>query len=142
MRVLVDTNLYIAYLLKPMDDSFMSLVLDATGEGTVTLLMPAALLDEITHTIGRKPHLNQRISETQLENFLRLLQSICEEIPLITETIPRLTRDEKDDCLIAYAVIGQADYLVSGDKDLLVLGQVQRVGIVNSEQFRQILRRS
>lgn len=141
MRVLVDANLFIAYLLKPTDDSFINLLLNTVGEGSITLLMPGALLHEIEQTIRHKPHLNKRITETQLQTFTGLLQAISEEIPLIAEAIPRLTRDEKDDYLIAYAVVGQADYLISGDKDLLVLGKVQGVTIVDSGEFRQVLRR-
>lgn len=139
MRVLVDTNLFIAYLLKPRTDSFISILLDAVAEGTVVLLFPEALLDEIGHTIRRKPHLIQRITEARLTRFLLLLQSVGEQIPLITEKIPPITRDPKDDYLIAYAVVGQADYLISGDKDLLVLEKVGAVTIIHSGQFRQIL---
>jgi predicted nucleic acid-binding protein len=47
--------------------------------------------------------------------------------------------DPKDDHLIAYAVTGQADYLVSGDKELLLLQTAGSVAIVNSAQFRQVL---
>lgn len=140
MRVLVDANLFIAYLLKPRDDSFVTLLLNAVVAGQVTLLMPAALLDEIEQTIKRKPHLLPIITEAQLHRFLTLLQSLCEEIPLIREPIPPITRDPKDDYLIAYAVVGQADYLVSGDKDLLELQTAVPVTILNSTQFRQLLR--
>jgi putative PIN family toxin of toxin-antitoxin system len=139
MRVLVDTNLFIAYLLKPRPDSFIPLLLNAVAEGTVTLLLPEALLEEVGHTIRRKPHLIQRITEAKLTRFLQLLQSIAEPIPLVTEKIPKITRDPKDDYLIAYAVVGQADYLISGDKDLLVLEKLGSVTIVHSSQFREIL---
>lgn len=138
MRVLVDTNLFIAYLLKPRDDSLVALLLDAVVDGRVTLLMPAALLQEIEETIKRKPHLLAIIDAERLHRFLTLLQSLCEEIPLITEAIPSITRDVKDDYLIAYAVVGQADYLVSGDKDLLELPTAVPVAILNSCQFRHV----
>ena len=141
MRVLVDTNLFIAYLLKPHDDSFVTLLLNAVVEGQITLLMPAALLEEIENTVKQKPYLIKIISGERLHRFLVLLQSLCEEIPLITAAIPPITRDPKDDYLIAYAVIGQADYLVSGDKDLLVLQTAGTVAIVDSGQFRQVLRK-
>ncbi len=140
MRVLVDTNLFIAYLLKPREDSFISLLLEMVVAGQITLLMPEALLSEIEQTITRKPKLISVIGAERLHRFLALLQSLCEEIPLIPEPIPPITRDPKDDYLIAYAVIGQADYLVSGDKDLLDLQTAVPVTILNSEQFRQLLR--
>lgn len=139
MRVLTDTNLFIAYLLKPRDDSVVSLLLDAVIEEDVILLMPAELLAEINHTIKRKPHLIRVITKERLDKFLSLLQSICEEIPLITTAIPAITRDPKDDYLIAYALVSKADYLVTGDKDLLVLEQVESVKIVDAREFRQVL---
>ncbi len=140
MRVLVDANLFIAYLLKPRADSFISLLLAAVVSGQITLLMPEALLSEIEQTITRKPNLISIIGVERLHRFLTLLQSLCEEIPLIREPIPPITRDPKDDYLIAYAVVGQADYLVSGDKDLLELQTAVPVTILNSAQFRQLLR--
>jgi predicted nucleic acid-binding protein len=85
------------------------------------------------------PYLIEIISQERLPRFLLLLQSLCEEIPLITAAIPPITRDPKDDYLIAYAVIGQADHLVSGDKDLLILQTPGSVAILNPAQFRQML---
>ncbi len=140
MRVLIDTNLFIAYLLKPHEDHIIALTLDAAAAGQVTLLTPEALLAEIGRTVRRKPQLLQIITAAQLDRFLALLQAICEEIPRITESIPAVMRDPKDDYLLAYAVVGQANYLVSGDKDLLELPSLPHVTIVDSGQFRQMLR--
>ena len=140
MRVLIDTNLFIAYLLKPRDDSFVNVLLDAVVAGQVTLLMPAALLDEIERTVLRKARLRAKITAEQLHRFLVLLQALSEEVPLIAEAIPPITRDPDDDFLIAYAVVGRADYLVSGDRDLLVLATAGAVTIVDSARLRQILR--
>jgi len=52
---------------------------------------------------------------------------------------PPITRDPKDDHLLAYAVIGQGGHLLSGDKDLLVLQTAGTVSIVNFAQFSQLL---
>lgn len=139
MRVLVDTHLFIAYLLKPHQEHFTALLLNAAATGQITLLMPETLLQEIGQTVRRKPNLIQVISETQLDRFLLLLQAVCEEIPRITETLPAVTRHPKDDYLLAYALVGEADYLLSGDKDLLELPLIPQVKIVSSGEFRQIL---
>jgi hypothetical protein len=50
-----------------------------------------------------------------------------------------VTRDPKDDYLIAYALVGAADYRVTGDRDLLVLGQVDDVKIVTPRAFATLL---
>ena len=55
------------------------------------------------------------------EAFARLVAREAEIAPRIEAPIPAVTRDPEDDYLIAYALVGRADYLVSGDKDLLVM---------------------
>jgi predicted nucleic acid-binding protein len=54
--------------------------------------------------------------------------------------VPAVVRDPKDDYLIAHSVLEQVDYLVSGDKDLLVLGSVLGVRIVSPADFALLLR--
>ena len=139
MRVLVDTNIFISYLLNPKKDSFVSLLLDKVAEGEITLLVPQALLVEIESVVLKKPKLLQTITRKRLTKFIQSLSAVSTEIPLIHEAIPQLTRDPKDDFLIAYAVLGQADYLISGDNDLLVLKEIQGLKIVDSGEFRKLI---
>jgi uncharacterized protein len=44
-------------------------------------------------------------------------------------------RDSKDDKILEFALNGQAQYIVSGDKDLLVLNPFRAVNIVTAEEF-------
>ena len=55
------------------------------------------------------------------------------------EEILNVSRDAKDDMFLATAIAGQADYLVSEDEDLLIIGKYQGVKIVNCRQFADIL---
>lgn len=48
-------------------------------------------------------------------------------------------RDPKDDKFLACAIEGEADYLVSGDQDLLAIGSYQGIQIVKPAQFLNIL---
>jgi uncharacterized protein len=139
MRVLVDPNIFISYLLSPKKDSFISLLFDKVAEDEITLLVPQALLVEIESVVLKKPKLLQTITKKRLTQFVQSLSTISEEIPLISDPIPQITRDPKDDFLIAYAVLGEADYLISGDKDLLVLEAIHDVKIVDSGEFRRLI---
>ena len=53
------------------------------------------------------------------------------------ESIPAICRDPKDDYLLAHALIGSADYLISRDKDLLTLREVEGIKIVEPAEFLQ-----
>ncbi len=139
MRVLIDTSVFISYLLNPHQESFVQLILDAIIEDRITLLVSEPLLEEIERTVKRKKYLIEAITARELERFLLLLRAISEMIPSIDSPIPTITRDVNDDYLIAYAVVGNADYLVSVDKDLLVLGEVGTLKIVHTREFRTVL---
>jgi putative PIN family toxin of toxin-antitoxin system len=59
------------------------------------------------------------------------------ELPL---DIPRVSRDPKDDKFLATAVVGEASYLVSEDRDLLDLGEYQGIKIVEVATFLKFLK--
>jgi len=135
MRVLADTNIFISYLLNPGRDGSVQALIQAAVDGQITLLLPQDLMDEITVTVASKPYLVQRITQQALDALLETLALLGEEIPRITSPLPHLSRDQKDDYLIAYAVVGGADFLVTGDKDLLVLGKVGDLSITTANEF-------
>jgi len=55
------------------------------------------------------------------------------------ETFPPIVRDPKDDPIIATAVQGQCDYLVTGDNDLLSLKSIDFLEIITVNQFLDIM---
>ncbi|MEA3408298.1 MAG: putative toxin-antitoxin system toxin component, PIN family [Chloroflexota bacterium] len=135
MRVLLNTNVLISYLLSPQRKSPVNRILEAAFLGQIDLLFPKEVLDGLRRKIPQKPYLAERISPQQLEELVVLLGEISESIPTITMEIPAVTRDPKDDYLIAYALVGRADYLVTGDLDLLILEKVEDVEIVTPREL-------
>ncbi|HEX9990949.1 MAG TPA: putative toxin-antitoxin system toxin component, PIN family [Chloroflexia bacterium] len=137
--MLIDTNVLISYLLAPTPHSTIPLIIDAAFERKYILLMPKAILTELASTVGSRKHLAKRISMEQAQEFVDMLKIIVDLIPSVHEPIPPVTRDPKDDYLLAYALLGRADYLVTGDDDLLVLGAIEGVEIVRPAEFREVL---
>ena len=133
MRVLLDANVYISYLLTPYETGSIRVIFRAFEVGQFTLLLPQQLSNEIYEVVNKRPHLAHRIVPQRFNRFRDQLRSLAEIIPPIDQPIPRMTRDPKDDYLIAYAVIGEADYLVTGDKDLLAMAE--RYPIVTPATF-------
>ena len=48
-------------------------------------------------------------------------------------------RDPKDNFLLELAVSAEADYIITGDKDLLVLNPYKNINIVSANDFEKIL---
>ena len=139
MRALLDANIFISHLLTPRSGGSIATLFEALAAERFTLLMPEELMMEIVDVINHRPHLAGRINTDRTTTFLEDLQAIAEKVPPIEQVIPAVGRDAKDDYLVAYAIIGQADYLVTGDKGLLVLREVLDVRIVTPIAFAVLL---
>ncbi len=136
MRVLVDTNVLISFLLNPGEGGAIRSIFYALVEGKFTLLLPERFLDEMANTAQTKPRLAARISAERLNHFTALLRETEESVVEIKSLIPAVVRDPDDDYILAYALVGRADYLVTGDKDLLALSrQVPGLQILTPAQF-------
>ena len=140
MRALFDANILISYLLPSAQPGTISAVVEAAIEGSFTLLLPPELVEEFSTTIGAKPYLARRIRPDDAASLMSLLTQVAEIIPRISGKIPAVSRHAKDDYLLAYALVGKADYLVTGDDDLLVLHEVEYVKIASPADFLRILR--
>lgn len=141
MRVLVDTNVFISYLLTPRrEGGTVQEVVEVILSGLVTLLLPEELLDELLDVLTTRPYFVRRIPHQAATEFIATLRDAAELLPNIPEEIPSILRDPKDDYLIAQALVGQADYLITGDDDLLSLGRVDHLRIVTPLQFVRITR--
>ena len=140
MRVLLDANILISYLLTPKGTT--KHILAAAAEGYITLILPVELLDELKRKITHKPYLAERITQLELELFIKLLGGVGERLPLNVTTIPMTVPDDpKDSYLIAYAMLNQVDYLVTGDKGLLILdNKIKEFSIVTLKTMADICR--
>lgn len=68
------------------------------------------------------------------------MRASTERIDPIKGPVPAVTHDPDDDYVLAYALIGAADYLVTGDKGLLALqGLIDGLEIVTPAQFVELL---
>ena len=139
MRVLLDTNVLVSYLLTPTAGGSIGTIIDSLTSGAFTLLLPPDLLAELERVATQKPQLAKRIRPNQLARLRDLLLAVGELLPPIEETIPAITRDRKDDYLLAYAFVSAADYLVTGDDDILSLRQVGPLAILSPPAFVKLL---
>jgi putative PIN family toxin of toxin-antitoxin system len=139
VRVLLDVNILISYLLTTRATSPVHRVIRAAIASKYVLLMPEELLAELRRTVFSRPYLAERIPPTDVDLLTNLLSVVAEIVPAISAPIPRVTRDPKDDYLLAYAIVGRADYLVTGDDDLLSLTTVAAVTIIRLADFARLI---
>lgn len=116
MRVIIDTNLLVSYLLTHRGP--IQQILDVhLARQDFTLLICVALLEELERVL-QYDKLRRFVNDENRMRFIALIASLGELVD-IPDDIPSILRDPKDDYLIACALAGNADFIVSGDKDLL-----------------------
>ncbi len=141
MRVFVDTNVFVSRLLvRSRINSAVSQVIAAAVLGQYTLLVPEEVLDELHGLRERKAYLRDRITERDVADLIHVLRSVAVILPSQAEPIPAVLRDPKDDFLLTAAVLGDADYLVTGDRDLTdIRDQLKRPRIVTVAEFLELI---
>lgn len=132
MRVVIDTNILISAFFwggLPLQ------ILIATYEGRLLALATADTVSELQRVFSY-PKFAQRISETNLLSR-RLLNRYVDAVAITNPAPvpPNAVRDPADQAILACAVGGNADVIISGDKDLLSLGTFQGIPILSAEQF-------
>ena len=130
MRIVADTNTVLSGLLWQGPPRRL---LELAREGTVLLCTSLTLLAELAEVMARDKFARQvraaGISAAELvENYARLAEVVTSE-PLPAAVSP----DPDDDHILACAIAGKAELIVSGDKrHLLVLIEYQRIPIRNA----------
>lgn len=135
-RVVVDTNVVISAFLW---GGFPRTLLTNSVETGVILLTSEEILRELEFTLHKDK------LQKQLVLSGKTIPQIYAEFVRITKLIDpspvpeNIVRDKKDRMVLAAAVGGKAEYLVSGDKDLTSLKRYQGITIVNPMEFLAIL---
>ena len=128
-RIVVDTNALVSRLLLP--NSVPCRAVDkAIREGT--LLNSDDTLDELAEVLSRKKF-DPYVTLKDRKQFIRLWGRISEPV-IITRRI-QACRDPRDDKFLELAVNGQAELVVSGDRDLLVLGSFMGIRILSTSDY-------
>jgi len=102
------------------------------------ILVSAVVLLEELDRVLRYPRLQRYYTEEERRRYVALVAALSEVVDL-PESVPRICRDPDDDWVIACAVAGEADVIVSGDRDLLALGRAGEIPILSAAQFLSLL---
>lgn len=136
IRAVLDTNVVLSGLLW---HGAPHALLDRVREGTLTFISSPALLAELAEVIARPQFATILArSNTSRERSLAELHELTEVIapPPLVEPV---CRDPDDDAVLALGIAANADFIVSGDRDLLDLKSFQGIAIVNpAEALRKV----
>ena len=133
LRVVLDTNVLLSGIAYPV--SIPGKIMAAWRHGSIDVVLSGFILDELRRVL---PRLADRhlLSTAEIEDLVDILSIQADIVDPLSNHEPEL-RDQNDQpvlgTLLAAQFAGGADYLVTGDKDLLALSE--NFPIVTPAQF-------
>ncbi|MEO6286769.1 MAG: putative toxin-antitoxin system toxin component, PIN family [Dyadobacter sp.] len=128
MRIIIDTNLWISFLIRN-DYSKLDEVLFSK---TCKLIFSNELLHEFISVVKR-PKFRRYFALSDVENILETINEFAEFI--VVKSSIEICRDAKDNFLLSLGADSNADFLLTGDKDLLELECFQNTKIRTITDF-------
>lgn len=134
MRVVLDANQFVSSLLVKV--GLPAQAMDAWRAGAYQLIISPAILEDIEHTLGyariqRKYNISSA-TVTRLIHELANSAIVVDGQANVTGAVPD---DPDDEIVLACAIDGNADLIVSGDRHLLNLESYQGITIVSVRTF-------
>ncbi len=137
-RLVIDSNVWIAALTSPTGTARQ--LVEAVLDRDIGILMSESTFGELASRLDLPKF--EKYREPEAWN---LFLSELVELALWQEdagTAAGISRDVDDDKFLALAVTGQADAIISGDRDLLELVTHEGIPIMTPAKFLQLLRES
>lgn len=137
LRVVLDTQLLLRGAVA-RTESLTAHLYDAWRDGRFTLLLSEPILAEIEAVLSR-PEVLRKLHLSPIEARALVILLRRRALFITPSTSIRRSRDPADDKFLECAVAGAAYYLVSADADLLNLGEIQGIPILDAPAFWQRL---
>lgn len=131
-KIIVDSNIWISFLIGKNLKGLQNQI-DSKFIKIITCHEQLLELSEVF----KKPKIKKYFSTEQIIEFFELLDESSEEFVLKTKT--NLCRDPKDNYLVSLAIDSEADFLITGDKDLLEMNRIEETIVLNYSDFDKIV---
>jgi uncharacterized protein len=139
-RVVIDLNIYLSATILPRGAPFG--VLTAWRVGELTAVASAGMISELEEKLRSPKLARYQLTETDIQAILTLINTTADLVIVRPDEVRPITGDPEDDLVLATARIGQADYLITGDRGLLRLGSYEGSAIVTAAEFFAGLRKA
>jgi putative PIN family toxin of toxin-antitoxin system len=139
VRVVFDTNVFVSAFIQPKSPPGRLLARLIQGD-KFELVLSTSIIEEVGRAL-RYPKVRKRIrlDEDDLDLRVAMLGILSTVVSVGRHTVAGVSRDPDDDAILSAAVEGCAEYIVTGDHDLLAIGDYQGIRIVTPRAFLQRL---
>lgn len=128
MKVVFDTNVFIAAFVT---GGICAKILLRARRGQFQLIGCPHIFKEFEQVLIKK----FSVARNEALDASRLISEATHVVVRPAETVTGICRDPDDDAVLACALAGEADYLITGDADLLTLKHFEGIRILSLRRF-------
>jgi hypothetical protein len=132
-KIILDTNLWISFLITKKFDQLDKLI----ENRDIRLIFSNELIEEFIDVVNR-PKFKKYFSKKDIEKIMEYFDQFGTLVKVKSDIT--ICRDEKDNFLLNLSVDSKANYLITGDKDLLVLEKIGNTSIITFTDFIEKIR--
>ena len=127
MKIVIDSNVFVSSFFwggNPKE------VFERVINGLDELFISDAIIEEITSVMGSSKF---NVNGDEIEDYVEIISKYSKNISVF------ISRDQNDNKIIQCAVDGNVDYIITGDKDLLVLSNYESIKIMNPKDYLKLV---
>ena len=134
LRVVIDTNVLVSSVISKKGAP--AVLIQAWSDRLFDLVTSEAIIAEIGRVLS-EPRLKQvfNISDDRIARLVELLRKGSILVPGSAAVAGAVPADPSDEMFLAAALDGNADVIISGDKDLLKIETFRGIAIITPRQF-------
>jgi len=141
LRVVLDTNVFVSGLISKT--GLPAKILDSWRAGQYLLITSPPIVTEIKRVL-ETPRIRKKyfITQGDIEQLIILLEKDALIVPGHTDVKNAVPDDPNDEMFLACAMDASANFIVSGDRDLLDISEYKGIPIITVNEFEEKLARS
>jgi uncharacterized protein len=132
VKAIFDTNVLIAAFVA---EGLCASLLRRARRGDFLLCLSPFIISEFENVLLKKI----KADKLEIRDAIKILKETVHEIVDTDEEVKGVCRDKDDDNILSCAKVSRADYLVTGDDDLLILKKFDKTRIITPRDFEIML---
>jgi putative PIN family toxin of toxin-antitoxin system len=132
IRIALDTNIWISFSIGKKLDKLKEIFLN---DKIVIFICPEIIEEYLRITVSKK--IAKYLSQQRILDTLDLMETFTKSKDVLSRK--QIARDPNDDFLLSFAKENKLDFLITGDKDLLVIKNYHSTRILTFKEFSEMM---
>jgi putative PIN family toxin of toxin-antitoxin system len=132
MKIVIDSNIFVSSFFWGGNPQK---VFDRVINGLDELFITDEIIEKIASVMGNRKF---NANSSEIEDYVEIIEKYSKKT--VSKNVPEsISRDKDDDKILQCGFNGNVDFIITGDKDLLVLKEYKAIKIMTPKDYLEIV---